>query len=204
MKKNLLPMFAVLALTLGVASAVWLLRPQPIQLQAATWLGEQAKPLPTFTLTDHNQQPFTNNSIQAKWHLLFFGYTNCPDICPDTMQVMANMLAQIEDPDLQDKLQLVFVSVDPERDDLERMKTYVTYFHQDILSAGADIAEITRLTDALGIHHRINRVGDEKDYLVEHSGALVLLTPDARFSGVFMAPHDSGKIAHDLTALMQG
>ncbi|MDJ0832633.1 MAG: SCO family protein [Gammaproteobacteria bacterium] len=204
MKKNLLPMIAVLALTLGVASAVWLLRPQPIQLQAATWLGEQAKPLPTFALTDHNNQAFTNDSIRDKWHLLFFGYTHCPDICPDTMQTMANMLQQIDNPQLQEKLQLVFVSVDPERDDLERMKTYVTYFHPDILSASADINEVTRLTDALGIHHRINRIGDEQDYLVEHSGALVLLTPQAHFGGVFMAPHDSGKIAHDLTALIQG
>lgn len=204
MKKNLFPMIALLALTLGVGSAAWLLRPQPIHLQAATWLGDQAKPLPAFALTDHNNQPFTSSSVRDKWHLLFFGYTNCPDICPDTMQVMANMLQQIEDPQVQEKLQLVFVSVDPDRDDLQRMKSYVTYFHPDILSAGADIDEITRLTDALGIHHRLNKLGDEENYLVEHSGSLVLLTPEANFGGVFMGPHDSGKIAHDLTALIQG
>ena len=108
------------------------------------------------------------------------------------------------DASLREQLQPVFISVDPQRDDLAKMKTYVNYFHPDILSAGGEIEEVKRLTAPLGIHHRINQQADEQDYLVEHSGALVLLSPEARFSAVFMAPHDSGKIAHDLSALIKG
>ena len=200
MNKYLISFISVLALVL--VTALWWLKPQPIVLQSATWLGEQAKPLPAFSLTDHFNQPFTHDSIRGKWHLLFFGYTHCPDICPDTLQMMANMLQQLPDPGLREKLQPVFITVDPQRDDLATMKTYVNYFHPDILSAGAEIEQVNRLTSALGIHHRINQTADEKDYLVEHSGALILLSPDARFSAVFMAPHDSGKIADDLTALI--
>jgi len=200
--KKPLIIITTLAIILGFASALWLLKPQPVQLQSITWLGEQAKPLPEFSLIDHNNQPFTRETLKGKWNLLFFGYTNCPDICPDTLQMLSNMVQQIKDPEVLKQLQITFISVDPDRDTLEKMKTYVTYFNKDFNSARGELTEVDKLTDALGILHYIVKSTDGSVYEVAHSGALTLIDPQGRFIGVFSTPHDSAKIAHDLSAII--
>ena len=83
--KTPLIIITVFAIVLGSASAILLFKPEPVQLLTVTWLGDQAKPLPAFELTDHNNKPLNNETIKGKWHLLFFGYTNCPDFCPTTL-----------------------------------------------------------------------------------------------------------------------
>jgi len=200
-KKPLLFFFIPLAIVLGVYSALMWFKPTPIQLQAATWLGEQARPLPAFSLLDHNQTAFNNESIAGKWHLLFFGYTNCPDICPDTLQILANTMDLIKDKKVTDKLQITFITIDPERDDLEKMKAYVTYFHDSFLSARSELETLKPLTEALGIFHSVEQT-ENGEYQVQHSGVLTLIDPAGRFSGLFSSPHDSARIAHDLTALI--
>lgn len=203
MKKPLISILIVVAIALGFsASLVWF-QPEPIQLRAATWLGEQARPLPKFELTDHFNKPFTNDSIKGKWHLLFFGYTNCPDICPESLQMLANTMSLIKDDGVKKNLQVTFISVDPERDTLQKMKTYVSYFNPEFLSATADIDSVNTVTDALGILHYINKTSDGK-IEVAHSGALTLIDPEGRFAGVFSTPHDSTNIAHDLSLLING
>ena len=89
----------------------------------------------------------------------------------------------------------------PDRDDLKKMKTYVTYFNERFMSARADIDHVNTLTDAIGILHYIVKSTDGV-YEVAHSGSLVLIDPEARFSGVFSSPHEFNKIAHDLSALI--
>lgn len=203
MKKQLILITVLVAIALGFSASLLWFKPGPIELQAATWFGEQAKPLPVFELTDHFNQPFNNKSTEGKWHLLFFGYTNCPDICPDTLQMLANMMPHIKDEKVKQQLQLTFVSVDPERDDLQKMKAYVTYFHPDILSVTGDIEKVNTLTDAIGILHYIVKSRDGKVYDVAHSGTLILVDPNGRYMGLFSSPHDSKKIAHDLAMLIE-
>ncbi len=200
--KKLLIITTMLAIVLGFGSAIYFLKPEPVKLQAITWLGEQAKPLPEFELTDHNNEPFTNETIKGKWQLLFFGYTNCPDICPNTLSILTNMITQVKDEKILDQLQLTFISVDPDRDDLEILKSYVTYFNERFMSARADIDNVNKLTDAVGILHYIVKSTDGDVYEVAHSGSLILVNPQGQFTGVFSSPHDSIKIAHDLTALI--
>jgi len=193
---------AALAIVLGFASAILLLKPEPVQLQAVTWLGDQARPLPAFELTGHDNKPFNNQSMLGKWQLLFFGYTNCPDVCPDTLQMLSNTVALINDKNVLQQLQITFISVDPDRDDLQKMKSYVTYFNKNFFSARGDLDNINILTDALGILHYIVKSADGSVYEVAHSSALTLIDPQGRFIGVFSTPHDSQKIAHDLSAII--
>jgi protein SCO1/2 len=203
-KKPLVLISVIVAIGLGFAiSLVWY-KPKPIELQSLTWLGRQAIPLPVFELTDHNLKPFSNETIKGKWHLIFFGYTNCPDICPESLQILANTVTLLEDESVTEQLQVTFISVDPERDDLEKMKTYVTYFNQDFLSATAGLDEVNKLTDAVGILHYISKTGATDNYEVAHSGSLILTDTNGKFTGVFSSPHDSQKIAHDLTAIIKG
>jgi protein SCO1/2 len=173
-------------------------------LQAATWFGDQARALPAFELTDHHGQAFNPTSMKGKWHLLFFGYTHCPDICPDTLQILSNTVKQIDDPEVLENLQITFVSVDPDRDSLELTRQYVTYFNPLFVSARGPIEKVNVLTEALGVLHYIDKSKDPVNYLVAHSGVLTLIDPEGRYSAVFSSPHDSAGIAHDLTAIITG
>jgi protein SCO1/2 len=193
---------SAVAIILGIASAVFMLRPEPVQLQALTWFGPQAKSLPGFELTNHNGETFNNQSLLGKWNLLFFGYTNCPDICPDSLQTLSNTVSQINDREVLEQLQIIFVSIDPARDDLQTLKTYVTYFNPLFMSASAAIEKVKILTEAVGIMHFIDKSADGSFYNVTHSGAIILVDPQGRYSGVFSAPHESAKLAHDLTGII--
>lgn len=194
----------IVAIGLGIVSSMLVLKPEPIVLQAATWFGNQAKPLPAFELTDHSGKPFNQQSIKGKWQLMFFGYTNCPDICPDTLQMLTNMMQLITDDSVKQQLQITFITIDPDRDDLDKMKTYVTYFTPSFMSAGGKIEEINKLTEALGVMHYISKSADGARYDVAHSGILTLIDPQGRYTGVFSPPHDSANIAHDLTTIIIG
>lgn len=203
MNKPLISILVVASLALGFGASLLWFGSAPVQLQTATWFGEQARPLPPFELTDHSGEPFNNDSIKGKWQLFFFGYTNCPDICPDTLQMLTNTTALINDKEVLDKLQITFISVDPERDSLASMKQYVTYFNEDFNSARGDIEQVNAVTNPLGILHYINKTSDGK-IEVAHSGTLTLIDPEGRFSGIFSSPHDSSKIAQDLSLLIKG
>jgi protein SCO1 len=201
-KKTLIIVGLIMATGLGIAISMQAFKPEPVVLQAATWFGSQARPLPAFELTDHMGKPFNQQSIQGKWQLMFFGYTNCPDICPDTLQTLANMMKLITDESVKQQLQITFVSVDPDRDDLSKMKAYVTYFNPAFMSARGEIEEVNKLTEALGVMHYISKSGDGSKYEVSHSGILTLIDPQGRFTGVFSPPLHSDAIAQDLTIII--
>ncbi len=203
-KKNIaLIVTAILVVSLGVVTSLVTLKPDSIKLQALTWFGDQARTLPEFQLKDHNNQVFDEKSLLGKWHLLFFGFTHCPDICPTTLQLLTQSLKAIDHSDSSQEIQFVFISIDPERDKLDIMKSYVTYFDKNILSATAHIEKINVLTQSLGIMHDIEKSADSKTYNVVHSGSLVLIDPQGRYAGIFSPPHDSNIIASDLIQLLR-
>ena len=137
MNKSSIALVAIVAMVGGVAISWFIQNSKPIQLEAGTWFGEQARPLPEFELVDHDSRKLTRASLEGKWNLVFFGFTHCPDICPAGLQTMNEMVAAIDDPDVRSALQVYFVSVDPERDKPEVLRNYVTYFNQDFIAAVA-------------------------------------------------------------------
>jgi protein SCO1/2 len=204
MNKSSIAIVALLAL-IGGFSISWLISSnKPVELEAGTWFGEQARALPEFELLDHNGQLLTRSSLTGKWSLMFFGYTHCPDICPASMQTMGDMMAAIDDPDVLDAVQVYFVSVDPERDKPEILAAYVTYFNADFIGATAALEKLTPLTRSLGIAHDIrNKTDANTDYNVDHSSAIVLINPQAEYAGLFGAPHDARALARDLTRIVE-
>jgi len=192
--------FSLLA---GVILSLTFFKTQPVQLQAGTWFGEQAKPLPDFQLLDQNMEKFGKEKLTGKWSLLFFGYTNCPDVCPGSLQMLDNMLNSIEDKDIKKQIQVLFISVDPWRDTPQKLKQYVQYFNPEFLSASADIPQLNVLTKALGILHYTGKTEDsQQEYDVAHSGSITLIDPQARYIGIFSSPHDSNKIAVDMKTII--
>lgn len=99
------------------------------------------RPLQEFELVDENFGSFTNDNLNDQWTLLFFGFTSCPDICPITMAELKKFYEQM-DPNLKDDLNIVMVSVDPERDDPETIGNYVNGFNEDFLGVTGDLDSI--------------------------------------------------------------
>jgi len=204
MNKSSIAIVALLALVGGFSISWFLSNNKPVELEAGTWFGEQARALPEFELLDHNNQLLTRSSLEGKWSLIFFGYTHCPDICPASMQTMSDIIIAIDDPDVLDAVQVYFVSVDPERDKAEILAAYVTYFNAAFIGATAALEKLTPLTRSLGIAHDIrNKSEAGTDYDVDHSSAIVLINPQAEFAGLFGAPHDAQEMARDLTRIVE-
>lgn len=204
MKKTTIATVAITALVIGFGVA-WIARQsQPIKLEAGTWFGDQARALPDFELIDQNSNRLVRDDLRGKWQLMFFGYTHCPDICPTSLQTMADMVKAIDDRDVSNTLQIVFISVDPERDSPEILKAYVEYFNPEFIAATGTVADLNRLTRSIGVSYSIDRANvDQLSYEVAHSSAFVLLDPSVQFAGIFGAPHDSQAIAKDLTKIIE-
>ena len=204
MNKSSIAILAVVALVGGFAISWMINANRPIELEAGTWLGEQARALPEFELIDHHGKPLQRADLNGQWSLIFFGYTHCPDICPTSMQTLSDMMRAIEDPDVVNDLRVYFVSVDPDRDNPETLASYVGYFNPAFTGATAEMEKLKPLTRSLGIAHEIrNRIEGNPNYDVDHSASIVLVNPQAEFAGLFGAPQDSLAMARDMTRIVE-
>ncbi len=204
MKKSTIALVAVLALITGVIVAWTIKQTQPVKLEAGLWFGDQARALPEFELVNQDGESFTRDDLLGKWHLIFFGYTHCPDICPSSLQTLAEMTTAIQDEDVSKAIQVIFLSVDPDRDTPEILKNYVRYFNPGFIGATGAVPDLERVTRAIGISYYLNRdSADQASYEVTHSAAFVLLNRSAQFAGLFSAPHDSQVMARDISKLIE-
>ena len=204
MKRSSIIIVALIALIGGFGLSWYAHNSKPVELESGVWFGEQARALPEFELMDHNRQPLTRDSLRGQWSLLFFGFTHCPDICPISLQALADMYKAIDDADVSDAIQIYFVSVDPGRDTPEVLTEYVNYFNPTFIGATAPLEVLTPLTRSLGIAHAIrNRTETSADYDVEHSAAIVLINPQAEYAGLFSAPHDPLAMARDMARIVE-
>ena len=193
------PLLLVVIALLSITAGLWLsqttarAKPLPKNLDA-TFLAK-GKPLKPFKLIDHNLKTFDLARLKGKWSFMFFGYTNCPDICPITMKVMQGVWQKLPAAVLK-KSQMVFVSVDPDRDKPENLKNYVHYFNPDFIGVTGKAEQIDILTRQLGILYGFeDPEAGSKDYTVNHSAQIILIDPDAHMRAIFSPPHDAQKIA---------
>jgi protein SCO1/2 len=187
--------WAVAAIAVGIGAAVIARMQEPVALRAGTALPEP-RLIGDFSLVDQHGRPFGRDSLENRWSLVFTGFTHCPDLCPTTLALLASLRARVPG----DSLQFVFVSVDPERDTLERIADYLAHFDARLVGATGTRAEIEKLTNSLGLA-QVRNPGVGGDYTVDHSAALVLIDPRARVTGYFQPPHDAEALAADLAPL---
>jgi protein SCO1/2 len=190
------------ALAIGIFMAARISAPTQSQpdLHAAFVLPTTME-LPEFSLVDQRGDSVTRNTFRGRWNLLFFGFTNCPDICPLTLKILAaarTELTSIRDHPLP---RIVFVSVDPERDTPQQLASYVDYFKADVLGVTGDVAELRKLTSMLGIFFA-KQAPDGEAYGVDHSAAVIVINPDAEFHALFSAPHNAANFINDLPIIM--
>lgn len=190
--------FSVLAaMLLGIAAAILLRPPVPVALRSGTALP-QPRPIGEFELVDQRGRALTRSSFEGRWSLVFTGFTNCPDICPTTLALLATLTTRLRERG--GELQTVFVSVDPERDTPAALAQYVGHFDSAMIGATGTRAQIDRLCAELGLAYLLNP-GTAGEYTVDHSAALVLVDPQARIAAYFQPPFDLDSLATDLATL---
>lgn len=193
---------AIVAAVAGMLLSRSLVQPaaQAPALAVGTWL-EPGRPLPEFTLVDQAAKPFSKEQLQGQWNVLFFGFTSCPDICPTTLTTLGSFEKSLQDLATSDRPQVVFVSVDPQRDTPDRVDAYVKFFSPTIRGVTGTPDAIASFADALHVPYAISPLPDGS-YTVDHSSALFLIGPDGALRAVFSAPHDATKLAADFRQIV--
>jgi protein SCO1/2 len=154
-----------------------------------------------FNLQSHDNKNITINDFAGKWTLMFFGYTHCPDVCPTTLTELQKAFKLLK---TNQKPEVLFISVDPERDTPDSLNQYTHFFNPDFKSATGDSANILAITSQVGVAFHIgdHKKGD-KSYPVDHTAAIFVVNPKKQLYGLFRTPHNAQKIAHDLTLLLE-
>lgn len=148
--------------------------------------------LKPFKLTSTTEGAVSNDALKGQWTLLFTGYTFCPDICPTTLSDLKSLLPSLQS-EVDEPVTVWMISVDPQRDDIERLKQYVGYFGEAFVGVRAEHKSLFPFVRDLGLMYSIPEEGEE-NYLVNHSAAIILVNPDGRRKAIFNADHKRGEI----------
>lgn len=170
----------------------------PSNLQKATSLHTNPRELPDFSLSNHLNAPFSNKDLVGHWSLIFFGFTNCPDICPITLNVIEQAITKLHNFD--DIPRTLFISVDPKRDQPAKLKEYVEHFNHDVIGLTGSKEQIDKLTQSVGAIYAIADNTND-NYLVDHSAHIFVIAPDGKMLALFSTPHDAKIIADDFITL---
>lgn len=152
-------------------------------------------------LQQGNGDSFDMATLQGKWSLLFFGYTNCPDICPTTLNTVAQAKREAEQKGNQFP-QVVFISVDPERDNVKVLGEYVDYFDKDFIGATGEEKLLRAITVQTNSMFMVQPSENENEYQVGHSLNLVLINPSVELVAVLGPPHSVESILDSLQQLV--
>lgn len=176
----------------AVAYLVLLQRPaSPPLIQGV--LIPQGRELAPFRLLDHRNAPFTNANLKGRWHIVSYGFTTCPDICPTTLSQLVAVTRELEETPYAD-LQVLFYSVDHRRDTVSQMASYVPYFHPEFIGL-THLDEVDNphlpFEQGLGIVAQLvpdvtpEAADDPNAYQVNHGVALFLINPEGELQAVF-------------------
>lgn len=147
-------------------------------------------------------EPFKLSDHRGEVILLYFGYRTCPDFCPTTLLELQSVYADLNEP--ADKLKVMFVTIDPERDTLENMKQYTGAFHDDFLGLRAEGEALQALIDEFGVVAEKRVVGESAlSYLFDHTASIFLIGPDGELEAQYLYGTDYRDIVHDVQLILE-
>lgn len=199
-----LPKLIVLLAVLAAIAGFLLARqqaPAPAPTVTSLTLYGAAQPLPEFQFERALGGSFAKQDLQGKLTLMFFGFTHCPDICPTTLATMREIETRLQGDPALARLQMVFITVDPQRDTAEVLAEYTRFFSANVIALRASDEELARLSKSLGVVYDLRKDADG-NVQVDHSVQISLIDPQARMIGVIRPPHDGARIAQDLKLLV--
>jgi protein SCO1/2 len=189
-----------IAILIGLVTTAGLLR----ATQGHTFQGsyvEDPVPAANFELADQNGAPFRLDDQEGKIVLLFFGYTHCPDVCPTTLSDFGKVRAELgEDAD---QVEFVFITTDPQRDNPEQIKRYLTNFDAGIHGLTGVEQDLEKVWKAFGVYREIAGQGDSENYLVDHTSRIYLIDQEGNLRLTYTFGTASKGISDDISYLLQ-
>jgi len=154
-----------------------------------------------FVLQDGNGKQVTDRNFRGKYMLVYFGYTFCPDVCPTTLNEVSEALDHLGAK--ADRLQPIFITVDPKRDTPAVVKQYVAAFTPKLLGLTGTPDEIAKVANEYRVYYAEHRTGPgPNDYTMDHSSVLYLMGPDGQFIAPIRTDETGPEIAADLGKLI--
>tara|TARA_Y100000590_G_scaffold85061_2_gene95084 strand:- start:2978 stop:3577 length:600 start_codon:yes stop_codon:yes gene_type:complete len=143
---------------------------------------------------------FGQKHFLNKVSLIFFGYTRCPDFCPDTLAKLSRIHTSLKNnnQDNFDKLQIVFISVDTENDDIVTVKKYIQFFNNDFIGVTLSPNDLKTLTKSIGVYYEKISSSHNIDFY-EHTGTVFLVNQSGKLFGIFTPPFDLSKLENEIS-----
>ncbi len=193
---------ALLIAVIMMAAGAWISQQVTSSTQVATapesstiTLLSPTRALPILAMVDQDEQTFTQTAFKDHWSIVFMGFTNCGHVCPTAMAEIRMIHAGVSKP-----LQVVFVSVDPDRDSPEIIGQFVASFDESFIGITGTHDEIEKLAAALSAPYLVDNSGGR--YIVDHSAALFLIDPTASLAGIISQPLEIDIIIEELNLLL--
>lgn len=151
-----------------------------------------------FTLTNHLGEEVTQETYNDQYKLIFFGFTYCPAVCPTELQKVSVIMNELGD--IAEKITPIFITVDPERDDVETMKSYVEQFHPDLVGLTGTPEQIETVKNAYRVYASKIENDMMEGYMMDHSAFLYFMSPENTLIALYPAKDTAKEIAEDIAA----
>ena len=173
-----------IALVASLGYASWIKYSPPKNTYTSQLVGETEVIQPRFQLTSHTGEKVSDATWRGKWLMVFFGFTNCPDVCPTTLADMAMVMDGLGEDAA--KVKPLFISIDPARDRVADMAEYVAAFHPAITGLIGTDTEIATVAKSFGVYYAKGEPMDTPDnYDMAHTSVIYLVSPEGRFVRIF-------------------
>ena len=188
-------------LLVGVVTLAVFLFGKPASFRGTTYV----EPYPVasdFELDRVDGSSFQLSEMRGENVLLFFGYTACPDVCPTTLAELNLALEKLTEDDA-NRVQVVFVTVDPERDTPDRAQTYVNHFNTSFIGLSGSESELTKIWADYGVFREIVDGSSAAGYLINHTARVTLIDGDGNLRVSFGFDTPVEDIVHDLKLILK-
>ena len=166
-----------------------------------SYLFEKAKAMSDFEL-ETKSGTFTKENLKNKITVIYFGFTSCPDICPMELSLLGEAFKKLSESE-QTKVQGLFVSVDPQKDSLEIVDNYATFFHPNFIGSRINHpAKLLSFTTQLGAYYEKVQLDDE-NYTMNHTSSFTIIDPNGLYAGLSPTPHTLEDLVFDIQSLIQ-
>ena len=187
-------------LLIGIVAAGVFLFSKPDNFRGTTY-AEPYPAAPEIELTRAAGTNFQLSDVRGKVVALFFGYTSCPDICPTTMAELRQALEELGQQ--ADQVQVLFVTVDPQRDTPERVQEYVDHFNPDFIGLSGSEPELAKVWSDYGVFRQVVDGSSAAGYLVDHTARVTLIDQQGNLRVSFPFDTPVEDVVHDLNLLLR-
>ena len=158
-----------------------------------------------FTLTAHDGSTKSLSDLQGKVVLIFFGYVNCPDVCPTTLFELGKVYKALA-PREQERVQVLLISVDPERDTPELLRKYVTFFDPAFLGLTGTPEQIAEVAKKYGVYYQKSAIKSPTEYIVDHTASVFVIDPKGQLRLIYGSGKaaETERVLEDIRWLLRG